>query len=754
MPVPTPETQEATADTSLMGYDRKGAARNRTSLFAAAGLEWPDGMVMECDLGRFTDYPFSVDVSNNRLLAALDRSGQVRRAVTAVGLDDVRGKTIPGVYVYKKMAFCQGHMGLQVSCHGRRSQSPALSFIDDLIPVFDASIDGLHSRTTVFVPQQGGRRPLSLIQLCRLTNKGSGPVDVDLSTLTSVQGKDGTAPLPLSVNLLDDHPKSQDRIDRDASKPDIPLQGTGRIHLEAGESQDVAAVLDFSEDRRNLTTYASIQDCRKALEETLAARRNNLGRLTIPEDPWYGELVTRSAELARQSLLLLDDGRAAGSFWGSNANPLPDVWTRDFGYCAMGLVDSNPDLANPMIEFLAQYGIPEQAWEREARMHPDASGFEHSLGNSCLAVVLASMLTHRYGAKALHVNQVVFSDYIRRLASDLIAKRPEPGRLYETLYISDGPSRGDYHTGSNILAWKAAKAMAEDFTDLLDEDQAEQLGSIANQLRRSLHDECVQTIDGMPMYVEGANEDGTIIGVHDGEESDLTLASVYGFASRDDERIRNHAIWAHSTSDPYYAPVTGGIDFWDFDDSNGITYPGHIHGLCRANTREELNRSLCELRKTTDLDGSFWWWPFEHAEQDPTRVKRGLGKCGWCAGEFVSFFLHDIMGIERDQDTRSIKVAPYTPWRSFSWEGLAFCGGTIDFGQDGDNLYFTNRTNETLRVSLQLAMQPNTMLEDVTLNGESRRYQASVLHLHDGSAVRVEEEVTPGTSINLQIKTR
>ena len=112
------------------------------------------------------------------------------------------------------------------------------------------------------------------------------------------------------------------------------------------------------------------------------------------------------------------------------------------------------------------------------------------------------------------------------------------------------------------------------------------------------------------------------------------------------------------------------------------------------------------------------------------------------------------MGIERDQDTHSIKVAPYTPWRSFSWEGLAFCGGTIDFGQDGDNLYFTNRTNETLHVSLQLAMQSNTMLEDVTLNGESRRYQASVLHLHDGSAVRVEEEVTPGTSINLQIKTR
>lgn len=744
MPVPSPETQEATDKASLMGFDKKGASRNRASLFAAAGLEWPDRMVMECDLGRFTDYPFSVDVSNNRLLAALDRTGQVRRAVTAVGLDDVRGKTIPGVYVYKKMAFCQGHMGLQITYQGRQSQSPALSFLEDLIPVFDATIDDLHSRTTVFVPQQDGLRPLCLIQLCRLTNSGTDPIDVDLTILTSTQGKDGTEPLPLAAELLTGNLQNPDTTARKATE----------VRLEAGESRDVAAILDYSGDRESLASFKTPQDCEFALERTLAVRRNRLGTLHIPEDPWYGELITRSAELARQSLLLLEDGRAAGSFWGSNANPLPDVWTRDFGYCAMGLVDSDPDLANPMITFLARYGIPEQAWEREARMRPDASGFEHSLGNSCLAVVLASMLMHRHGRQALQVDQAVFTDYVHRLAADMIAKRPSPGHLYQTLYISDGPSRGDYHTGSNILAWKAAKVMAKDFPDLLVGDQADLLDDIADKLHEALDRECVHTIDGLPMYVEGANEDGTIIGIHDGEESDLTLASVYGFTSRDDERIRNHANWAHSTNDPYYAPVTGGIDFWDFDDSNGITYPGHIHGLCRADTRDELSRDLLELRRTTDLDGSFWWWPFEHAEQDPTRVKRGLGKCGWCAGEFVSFFLHDIMGIERDQDTRSIRVAPYTPWNHFTWEGLAFCGGTVDFGQDENTLHFTNRTDETLHVSLEIAMQPNAMLEDVNLNGQSRRYQASILHLHDGSAVRVEEEVAPGASVDLQIRTR
>src|SRR5699024_8962249 len=142
--------------------------------------------------------------------------------------------------------------------------------------------------------------------------------------------------------------------------------------------------------------------------------------------------------------------------------------------------------------------------------------------------------------------------------------------------------------------------------------QVTQLADVAEELRAAILDQGVRTVDGREMFVEGVFEDGQFVRVHDGEESDLTLASVYGFVDRDDYRVRSHAQWALSTGDPYFGQVTGGIDFWDWDDYNGITYPGHIHMLSTGGTRKQLASALRAIRETTDADGSFWWWPFKH----------------------------------------------------------------------------------------------------------------------------------------------
>ena len=741
MPQSLTDVMQQNYMSSKLGFDENGASSDRCSLFAAAGLNWPDTAPLEGKSGRTTDYPFSIDVSNNRILASADREGTIRRVTTALGIEDVRAKTIPGVYVYKKLAFCQGLVGLTLTIGAQTQPLPGMRFINGTIPVFFFHLDGLEVHKAVFTPQMSSNRPLCIIQYFSLTNHSQERRKVTAHTIVATTGAADTRLLPVHTGVV-----TPNRMEIGVNEIDVAIQ--------PGQSTNLAFIADFSSDESNLRDFCTIQSCFQALTGTLTSRKNSLGSITTPDAPWYGEQLTRASELARQSVLLMDNEKVAGSFWGSNANPLPDVWIRDFSYTTLGLLDSEPELANAMIELLASYCIPQHTWEREAPLHPNATGFEHSLGNSCIAAVLASLLIKRHGKKALELDKDVFDNYLQQLATSLIGKRPKPGNLYETLYISDGPSRGDYHTGSNILAWKAADALTKDFQYALSGDQKDILKSIAQNLFDTINKRCVRTINGHTMFVEGINKDGTVIGVHDGEESDLTLASVYGFTSRDDERIRNHARWALSTSDPYYAPITGGIDFWDFDDSNGVTYPGHIHGLCRANTRNELTTALEEIRRTTDLDGSFWWWPFKHAETDSTRVKRGLGKCGWCAGEYISYFLHEIMGVERNEENRTITIAPYTPWNSFKWSELAFCKGTVDFSQDGYSLNFTNHTDDILHVTLQLTLQPCSMLEDVQINGENRRYQAEVVRLHDSSSVRVLEEVDPDQTVTLRVKAR
>jgi hypothetical protein len=450
-------------------------------------------------------------------------------------------------------------------------------------------------------------------------------------------------------------------------------------------------------------------------------------------------------------MLLLPDGDLAGSFWGSNANPLPDVWTRDFGYSALGLLDSHPDLAGKAIDFLARYGLPEAPWEREAEIHPEATGLQHSVGNACLAVVLADLFAQRHGIEALGAATASLHDHVSQLASALLAEEPGPEGLYRTLYISDGPSRGDFHIGSNILAWKAATALGGTFADLLSEKQASALASLATSLHAAITAQGVRVVDGTEMFVEGVYEDGQFVRVHDGEESDLTLASVYGFTTRDDHRIRAHAQWAQNVGDPYFARRTGGIDFWDWDGYNGVTYPGHIHMLSTAGTREELSTALRAIRETTDLDGSFWWWPFKHGETEPSRVKRSLGKCGWCAGEFVSFLIHDILGVRRNHDARTLTFAPYTPWEQFSLNGLAFAGGTVDLGADGRSVSITNDTPHALVVTLQVSLHPDDMIEDITLNGENFRYQSDVVSAYDSAAVRGTTTVEAGGTATLAV---
>lgn len=719
-----------------MGYDAKGGARNRSSLYAAAGLEWPNDYIPEEEIPRYNDYPFCVDVSNNRLLVSLDRSAFVRRAVVGVGSQDARGSDAPGVYSKKQLAYFDGHCGLRMSIDGRPLQQPSLNFEKGVVPVFCFCRRDVEVILRVFVPADYGTKVSAVFLLAEVRNQSDSSHTLDIELDCEESGQSKWPDLAIDVTLIaKDNPESS---------------GSCQVSLDAGQMIQIGCICRFAVDVLPSPPVVTLEEMDCALGKVLESVGSQ-GVLEVPEEPWVGEELTRAAELARQSVLQLADGEVIGSFWGSNVNPKPDVWMRDFSYTAIGLVDTNPRLAYRCARYLCAASAPGEQWGTAEEGQAGESSYRHSLGNACMGAVVLSMIYRRYGYDLVNQPDSVIVDYLHQLARCMIADRPDRGSLYTTRFISDGLSRGDFHTGSNMLAWRAADALIEDFHALFENNTIEALSSIRSQLMETIETLCVGSFGQGEQFVEGAYANGALVPIHDAEESDLALASVYGFAKRDDRRIINHMYWAHSTGNPYYARVSGGIDFWDFDGSNGVSYPGHLCLLKRTRNREDLRHAFAAIRRTTDLDGSFWWWPFKHDELDANRIKRGLGKCGWCGGEFVSLMLHDILGIQADAKTSSVSFAPYLPWHKASLTGFAFLDGTVDFVVDGEKLSLVNNTDHDIHARLQLCMPANSMLEDVKINDSSRRMEAQLVRLFDSSSVVLKEVVGPRKRVDMTI---
>lgn len=732
-----PELIAAHSVLPAYGLDARGAAADRRSLFAAAGFDWPADDTPEAVHSRRTDYPYSIDIGGGRLVAALDRHGVVRRVVVADGEVDVRERTIPGVYTHKTVRYWEGQLGWDLSLDGQRVQlTPAHGFLGGVLPLFTQTLGTVQVQWLAAAPHRA-IDGAHVDYLIAVTNNGPSAVQATLqSEFRLIKGNRDQVSLSIQSPAAGEHASSHS--------------------VAPGESVEFEVRLEFGTPD---SAALRAGDVRAALNAELHGRRHGSGILTIPGEAWASGQMQRLVELARQSGLNLTDGRSIGSFWGSNANPIPDVWFRDFAYTTLALVEFAPDQAAANLGYLCRYAIPDAAWEREADVYPDATGLEHSIGNACLPAVVAGRLIEIHGPAVVAALKPELSDYLTSMLDQLFASHQGPDSLYSTLYISDGPSRGDFHTGSNIVVWAALSACADTLSDLVGSDRSSQAARIAAQLRSAIESQCVTELgDFGPGFVEGIYSDGRAVAVHDGEESDLTLASYFGFAHRDDSRVINHARWAWSPQNPYYGKVTGGVDFWDWDDYNGITYPGHAHQLAAASTPTELASALDAIRRTTDVDGSMWWWPFAHGETDPTRVKRGLGKCGWVAGVTTARLMHDVFGVRRSWRTRTVTVAPYLPWGGFDWSDLPLGDGTLDLtvesGSDKVTIALVNHTSAEVTVNLEAPVPVGAMIEDITFGSANARYQSQVVQSYRGSAVRMAGSVKPGASTDLTVTLR
>ena len=315
----------------------------------------------------------------------------------------------------------------------------------------------------------------------------------------------------------------------------------------------------------------------------------------------------------------------------------------------------------------------------------DYPNVRYSLSSEVQAIVLAGVFYSLTGDSEALVKlrevdvgtgrrKTLKSTITQTLDGLLSTKHNTEPLLFESIWLSDGLSRGKYHTGSNILTWYAfhsgARILREVFRDA---DTADRYDGVAARMKNDILKYCTIEHDGK-MITEGHQAEL----LHDGEESMTTISPFLGFWAADSPELLRFKRFACSPQNPLWDPVTQGIVF----GQRRITSPGFMSELAAAETEKELSETLRKLSSLADVDGQWWWWPMDKGD---TAVVRGsAGKCGQAQGVFNILFLNTILGIQWDAPEKRLTIRPFVPWRHFKCEAIRFGSLTInlDFASD------------------------------------------------------------------------
>jgi hypothetical protein len=322
------------------------------------------------------------------------------------------------------------------------------------------------------------------------------------------------------------------------------------------------------------------------------------------------------------------------------------------------------------------------------------------------------------------------------------------------MYVSDGDSRGDFHTGSNLIVWYSFRNMARIAWDVYhDKHLASEWELYAEKVKADLLEHCLGNGPLGKQFYEGATADWTFILGHDGEESDTTIMPFYGFTEVDDPACINHARVGLSPINPYYAPVLEGI--WWYDTAWwGTTFPGFTTALAGIKNEKELEEKLDHIRQLTDLDGSIWWWPYRYRETNRSGVVREPGKSGWAAAVYLCKFVHDVLGLRVDLPDRKISFRPFSPWPQFTWKNCRLGRGVFDaeyLQRQGQIMAeITNRNNESFEGLVEVVLPESTSPVDCKVNGRmTDNFKAA--QRYDRPSVRVTSAIPSGKALRLEV---
>jgi hypothetical protein len=702
------------------------------------------------------------DISNNKVLVHMSVNGTIK-ALAAYRASYPVDSILPGVWWFKDVTTC-GPYSFTLTIDGERQDLTAsrwpfvTSFLDNIFPCTDLKAPSLEATLLVYPPmsENGEVRLRGTFYGLHLKNTG-------------------TRPLTLEAALVEKPPEGESYIPTTSfiHQPDGNGPG-GCAHLELrpGEDAWLPFYIDLypgTEELNQLRERTSLQ----WLAETWLCFRNLLGRLTISRDLFLHEFLDRSVLQCHGSIGMTVDGKIAGSNWGTYPATHP-VWMKDmfYSYLPFYVLDT---------EFL-KTGI---LWFLKRSVRPGGRYFDgrisHSVVNALTPVVLGGLYFASTGdSRFFNENPDVkpmFTDILERV---LQTRRSNTG-LFPSDWISDVPAIGDYHTGSNVIAWYAFSAVSALMRDVYGEkDSARRYALIAKGIRENLEARNRKGGSFGDQYVEGTDEDGEVpLAVHDGEESDVTLMPVYGYTGFDSQAYGNFARFAFSEANVYYQPELRGIrcdDFMDFirgfnreDVQHGkfsweeyfrshpsignLSAPCLVTNIASIRNDDELfapDGPLALIKQHTDLDGSLWWWAYPGSHENPRYEQpvrfHKAGKSAWAAGSFTVLCISEILGIHYRGIDRRLSVRPLNALGSFRWEGLRY--GTARFTlsytqtKKGVSLCVRNLNRYAVSVSCALPIGGLDKPKSVRENGTVVTEKTTVGRLFHSSTVQYECEVS------------
>jgi hypothetical protein len=430
---------------------------------------------------------------------------------------------------------------------------------------------------------------------------------------------------------------------------------------------------------------------------------------------------------------------------------------KDMGYTTLPFHALDPELCRRVLLWYLDKSVRRDG-DKVFEGHALRGGVTYSIANSLTPVVMAGLYYRTTADRAFFAAHPEVITTVRELLDELEQTRITGTYLFPSDWVSDGPARGDYHTGSNVVAWYSFSSAALLAGDILgDPALASRYAGLASKIAADIRESCIAAGPRGPQYTEGVFRDGRPILDHDGEESDTTLMPFYGFTSYDDPAYQNHARVAMTAANRYYRPHTGGIEdstWMNPADNPGIhaTFPGYITGLAGVRTAEEMNGPdgrLSIIRRLTDVDGSIWWWPYRYDTVVRAFEISGVnvGKSGWAAAVFVMHFVSQVLGLRYDGCTRTLHFQPFSPASPFTWTGLRMGNAWFSAGcvpGDGFRECFVENLNpHGVDARVSVILPAGAGAREISVDGSRTGVRPEAGTFFDSDTVTVALELAP-----------